>query len=105
MLDAMTAVSSQKATSAEYLALERSSETNQVYDGEIDPMAGGSPEHARLASKLGYLLETAFGDQPCRACSSDVRVRVEATGRSAYPAIDARHPSALPEAVGEGTGR
>jgi hypothetical protein len=34
-----------------------------------------------------------------------VRVRVEATGRSAYPAIDARHPSALPEAVGEGTGR
>jgi Uma2 family endonuclease len=86
MLDAMTAVPSRKATYAEYLALERSSETKHEYvNGELYAMAGGSPEHARLAFELGYLLKAAFGDKPCRVFSSDARVRVEATDRSAYP--------------------
>jgi Uma2 family endonuclease len=86
MLDAMTAIPGRKATYAEYLALERSSETKHEYvNGELYAMAGGSPEHARLASKLGQLLRNALAGRPCETFSSDARVRVEATERSAYP--------------------
>ncbi len=82
----MTAVPATKVSYAEYLAEERASETKHEYvNGEIFAMAGGSPEHARLAFDLGFLLKSAFGGRPCVVYSSDARVRVEATGRATYP--------------------
>ncbi len=41
---------------AEYLAYERESATKHEYvNGQVYAMAGGSPEHARLALRLGAL--------------------------------------------------
>ena len=52
---------------AEYLALEDESQTRHEYlDGEIYAMAGGTPDHVALAT-------------------SDLRVRIAATGLSTYP--------------------
>jgi Uma2 family endonuclease len=75
-----------KASYEEYLALERGSETKHEYvNGEIYAMAGGTPEHGRLAAKVARLVGNALAKRPCEVFSSDVRIRVEATGRATYP--------------------
>jgi Uma2 family endonuclease len=76
-----------KVTHAEYLALEEASldTKHELLDGEITAMAGGTPEHGALAMAFGRLIQDGLGDRPCRVYSSDVRVRVRATGMAAYP--------------------
>src|SRR5687767_10346827 len=75
-----------KLTYAEYLLLERREDAKHEYlDGVVRAMAGGTPEHGRLAMQLGHRVRTARGDLPCVVLSSDVRVRIEATSRSTYP--------------------
>jgi Uma2 family endonuclease len=75
-----------RMTYAEYLALERTSEEKHEYvNGQVYSMAGGTPDHGRLAMNLGGLLRAALAGKPCAVFSSDVRVRIEATGRSTYP--------------------
>ncbi|HEY6463025.1 MAG TPA: Uma2 family endonuclease [Polyangiaceae bacterium] len=76
-----------KATYADYLALEEASldTKHEFIDGEITAMAGGTPDHGALALAFAHLLQNALGDRPCRIYSSDVRVRVRATGMTAYP--------------------
>jgi Uma2 family endonuclease len=76
-----------KMTYAEYLALEEKSldVKHELIDGEIHAMAGGTPDHGALAMAFGRLLQNALGERPCRVFSSDVRVRVRATGMAAYP--------------------
>lgn len=57
-------------------------------NGEVFAMSGGTPEHAGLAAASAATIAsliTALGDRPCRVFSSDVRVRVLATGLSTYP--------------------
>jgi Uma2 family endonuclease len=74
-------------TYVEYLALEEeSSVRHEFLDGEIYAMAGGSPDHAALAAALIGILR---GQLPpgCRAFTSDLRVRVSATGLSTYPDV------------------
>lgn len=72
----------------EYLALERGSDTKHEYvNGEVYAMAGGSPEHARLQSRLSHLLGAALEGGPCTVFSSDLRVRNLETGRSTYPDV------------------
>lgn len=71
---------------AEYVAHERSSTTKHEYvNGRVYAMAGGSPEHARLSQAIGAELRDALRGQPCAPFSSDLRVRVAATGRTTYP--------------------
>jgi len=82
----MTAIRATQMTYAEYLQFEEAAETKHEWvNGEVYAMAGGSPEHGRLAAKLTHLLRLALGDRPCETYSSDVRIRIEATRRSAYP--------------------
>lgn len=72
-------------TYAEYLALEEeSSVRHEFLDGEIYAMAGGSPDHASLAAAL---IRAVGGQLPpgCRMFTSDLRVRIAATGLSTYP--------------------
>jgi Uma2 family endonuclease len=78
---------SPKLTYADYLALEEKSldTKHELIDGEITAMAGGTPDHGALAMAFGRLVQNALGDRPCRVYSSDVRVRVRATGMAAYP--------------------
>jgi Uma2 family endonuclease len=73
-----------------YLALEEKSATKHewldgvVYDLDAQGMAGGTPDHAGLAAAITILLGIQLRGKPCRAFSSDLRVRVPATGLSTY---------------------
>ena len=70
---------------AEYLALEDESQTRHEYfDGEIYAMAGGTPDHAALAGAVIRLIGARL-PHGCRIFTSDLRVRVAATGLATYP--------------------
>lgn len=71
---------------AEYLASEAKHEQRHEFlDGEVYAMAGGTPEHGALAAAVIRELGVALRDKPCRVYSSDVRVRIKATGLTTYP--------------------
>jgi Uma2 family endonuclease len=73
---------------ADYLALEEVSNVKHEYlDGEIYAMAGGTPDHAALAMAVGAALVGQLGGKACRVFSSDLRVRVLATGLATYPDV------------------
>ena len=72
-------------TYPEYLALEEESSVRHEYlDGEIYAMAGGSPDHAALAAAIIALLGRQL-PPGCRVFTSDLRLRMPATGLSTYP--------------------
>jgi len=74
-------------TYAEYLAYERNSELKHEFDeGEIFAIAGGSPRHSALASRISAALENTR-PSACTAFQSDMRIRVLATGRATYPDV------------------
>lgn len=77
-----------KYTFAEYIALEEQGDTkHELVNGEIYAIAHGTPEHGRLAMRMGRLLGNALAGRPCEVFSSDVRVRVLATGLATYPDV------------------
>ncbi len=82
-------VASRKGVSvAEYLAAERTSDQKHEYfRGEIFAMAGGSREHNLIATNIAGELRGALREQPCEVYSSDMRVKVEATGLHTYPDV------------------
>jgi len=72
----------------EYLELEEQALLKHEFlDGQVWAMAGGSPEHAALAANVTALLVAALQGKPCRVYSSDLRVRVQATGLATYPDV------------------
>jgi Uma2 family endonuclease len=73
---------------ADYLALEEASNTKHEYlNGEIYGLAGGTPEHAALSVAVSSALHAQLRGGPCRVYSSDLRVRVLATGLATYPDV------------------
>lgn len=75
-------------TYAEYLALEDASNVKHEFlAGEIYGMAGGTPEHAALSVAVSSALLGQLRGGPCRVYSSDLRVRVLATGLATYPDV------------------
>ncbi len=54
-------------------------------DGGVYAMAGGTPEHGALAMAVSNLLGAQLKGKKCRLFSSDVRIRVTATGLATYP--------------------
>ncbi|MBI2216263.1 MAG: Uma2 family endonuclease [Candidatus Rokubacteria bacterium] len=94
-----------RMTYAEYLELERSSEVKHEYlRGEAFALAGGSPEHSRLAANLIGELRAALRGRPCAVFTSDARVRIEATDRTTYPDVSVvchrlQHAADDPEAI------
>jgi Uma2 family endonuclease len=77
-----------RMTYAEYLAAEeRSLQKHEFLDGEVHAMSDGTPEHGALAVAFASELRSALGERRCRIFSSDVRVRVRATGLATYPDI------------------
>jgi Uma2 family endonuclease len=71
-----------------YLRLERQAATRSEYlDGEIFAMAGASEAHNLIASNLTASLIVRLKDRPCRVYSSDLRVKVSATGLYTYPDV------------------
>ena len=78
----------QRKTYLEYLAFEAEAKTKHEFvDGQIVAMAGGTPEHARLAANVSAALVTALRGRPCSAFSADLRVHVPATGGTTYPDV------------------
>lgn len=73
-------------TYQDYLTLEADSNVRHEYlDGEIYAMAGGSVEHAMLCADVITELRTQLRGGQCRVATSDLRVRVLATGKATYP--------------------
>lgn len=76
----------QTFTVAEYMALERASDTKHEYgDGRIIAMAGARPPHNLLVTNLTVLLHVLASERGCVVMGSDQRVHVPATGLYAYP--------------------
>jgi Uma2 family endonuclease len=72
----------------EYLALEeRSAVKHEFLDGHVWAMAGGSPDHGAVAANIIALLSNQLRSRPCRVFTSDVRIRVRATGLATYPDV------------------
>ena len=70
----------------EYLAWERQQERKHEYfEGEVYAMAGGSPRHNRLSSRVTTALEIALGGR-CHVFSSDQRIRSRER-RYVYPDV------------------
>lgn len=70
----------------DYVELEAGSAIKHEFlDGEVWPMAGGSPAHAAISANVVRLLGQALLHRRCRVFSSDLRIRVAATGLATYP--------------------
>ncbi len=75
-------------TYQEYLRLEADANVKHEFlAGEIYAMAGGTPEHAAIGVNVSTLLNNQLRGRPCRVYSSDLRVRVLATGLTTYPDV------------------
>jgi Uma2 family endonuclease len=73
-------------TLREYVALERTSNLrHEFFEGEVFALAGGTPEHAALAATVIGELGRQLEGKPCRPYTSDLRIRVPATGLCTYP--------------------
>ncbi len=71
---------------ADYLEIEEQSREvkHEFVRGEIFAMAGGSVEHAALSQAFGALLTAHLKGGPCRAYSSDLRIRIREAGVATY---------------------
>jgi Uma2 family endonuclease len=79
-------VSRHRYTFRDYLEVEEMSDVKHEFlGGEIYAMAGGTPEHAALAAALIGTLAAQLRGRPCRPYTSDLRVRIPATGLATYP--------------------
>ena len=93
----------------QYLQLEEYANVKHEYlDGAIHAMAGVSPEHGAITMRIGGLLIPQLRGRRCTVYSSDVRIRVQATGFSTYPdlsigcgerGVDPPDPQALVDPV------
>ena len=70
----------------DYLRLEEYANVKHEYlDGVIHAMAGGTPEHGAITMRIGAALIPQLRGRGSTVYSSDVRIRVAATGLSTYP--------------------
>ncbi len=70
----------------DYLGVEEASTVRHEFlNGDIFAMAGDTPEHAALSAAILVVLGAALRGGPCRTYSSDLRVRVSASGLATYP--------------------
>ena len=75
-------------TVQEYVIIEEHSVFKHEYDdGQVRAMSGGTAEHARLAAEVIFQLKTQLVGRACSVFTSDLRVRVSATGLITYPDV------------------
>jgi Uma2 family endonuclease len=73
---------------SDYVELEEASTVKHEYlNGLVWAMAGGSPAHARIIANVSSSLVRQLAGKPCAVFSSDLRVRVKATGLGTYPDV------------------
>ena len=72
----------------EYCQIEAQSPVKHEFQGGLVwAMAGGSREHAAIAANLLGLLGAQLRGSPCQPHTSDLRIRVAATGLTTYPDV------------------
>ena len=70
---------------AEYLEREQQSGMKHEWcGGQIFAMAGGTPEHARLAARMIAALVALALPRGCEVFGSDLKIRIAATGLATY---------------------
>lgn len=70
----------------EYQALDAASDVKSEYfRGEVFAMAGGTPEHSLVCANFIGESRFALKGRPCVVYTSDLRVKVDATGLYTYP--------------------
>jgi Uma2 family endonuclease len=75
-------------TPEEYLAIERDSEGRcEYFAGEIFAMSGASERHNLITGNILAGLHSQFRGKPCKVYSSDMRVKVSASGLYTYPDV------------------
>ena len=75
-------------TPDEYLAIERRSEIKHEYfAGEMFAMVGASKRHNLITANIIRILGNQLLDRPCNVYPSDMRVKVNATGKYTYPDV------------------
>jgi Uma2 family endonuclease len=80
------AVSRRHWTGEEYLQSERAGDLrHELVNGALYAMSGGSVAHAQLTARAIRLIGRQVQGGPCDTFSSDLRVKVEATGTYTYP--------------------
>ena len=84
----MSSQTSPKYTPKEYLAIERASQQkNEYFNGDIFAMGGASERHNLIVGNVFASLHIQMRDKPCKVYSSDMRVKISATGLYTYPDI------------------
>ena len=84
----MSTASSRRITPQEYLAIERAAEIrSEYYAGEMFAMSGASWHHNLVKDNLAREIGQQLKEGPCRVVTSDLRVKVDATGLYTYPDI------------------
>lgn len=70
----------------DYLRVEHDSGMKHEFlAGRVWAMAGGSPNHARIAINVASVLNAHLRGKPCAVFSSDLRIGVRATELVTYP--------------------
>src|SRR5438132_12717029 len=84
----MSSASSRTLSPEEYLAQERSAEFRSEYlRGEVSAMAGASYKHTLIKDNVAREAGVQLKNGPCRVLTSDMRVKVNATGLYTYPDV------------------
>jgi Uma2 family endonuclease len=84
----MSSQTSLKYTSQEYLVIERESQQkNEYFNGEIFAMGGASERHNLIVGNVFASLHIQMKNKPCKVYSSDMRVKISATGLYTYPDV------------------
>jgi Uma2 family endonuclease len=72
----------------EYLVRERLADfRSEFYRGEMFAMAGASWEHTLIKDNLARETGNQLQGGPCRVLTSDLRVKIDATGLYTYPDV------------------
>jgi Uma2 family endonuclease len=75
-------------TPEEYLELERKAEFKSEYlNGEIFAMSGASPRHVLITANIVTTFHIPLRAKRCGVFSSDLRVKIPATGLYTYPDV------------------
>jgi len=84
----MSTASTHKLLPQEYLAMERRADyRSEFYRGEMFAMAGASWEHTRIKDNFARKTGNQLENGPCCVLTSDLRVKVDATGLYTYPDV------------------
>lgn len=72
----------------DYLRVEEDSVIRHEFlDGRIWAMAGGTPAHGRICANVITQLNMALEARRCSVYTTDLRIRVRATGLATYPDV------------------